>query len=56
MSDYIPQVNPVTIVFDGTSYTPPVNGTIVLDFANAYNGTGGETTQAESGFFLLLPM
>ena len=56
MADYTPQVNPVTIVFDGKDYTPPPNGSIVLDFANAYNGTGENTTEQDSGFFMLLSM
>lgn len=56
MSDYVPRVNPVTIVFDNKPYTPPANGTIVLDFANAYDGPGGDTTAQDTGFFLLLPM
>lgn len=54
---YTPQDNPVLIVFvTGTSYTPPLNGAIVMDFANAYDGSGVSVLEGSLGFFMILTM
>jgi len=55
MSTYTPQTNPVTIDFiSATPYTPPTNGTIIMDFANAYDGSGTSNIESSTNFFMML--
>lgn len=57
MPVYTPQTNPVIINFVfTTSYVAPTNGSIVMDFANAYDGSGSGTSGSEYNFFMILTM